>query len=353
MLGKVISTKKIGLSPGSLIYIGNRKVEEIKLALVDYDSENLNTRELTSIEEAFPFKETPTVTWLDVIGLHDMSMMQKIGNRFGIHPLIMEDILNFSQRPKVEIYDDYIFIVLKKIRYDEGENRLKFDQISFLLGANYVISFQERVSDVFDPVLKRIRTAGGRIRKHGPDYLVYALIDVIIDNYYLILEEFGNVIETMEDNIWQDPQDSMAHEIQRLKRQTVVLARSLWSLREATNKLQSEDSELIKESTFPFLRDLHDHTVQIVESVEIYREMTTSLMDLHLSNLSVRMNEVMKVLTIIATIFIPLTFIVGIYGMNFENMPELHWAVGHPIIWLVMVSVTLFLIYFFKRKHWF
>ena len=352
MLGKHLSTKKIGFSPGSLVYLGERKLGDIKMNLVEYDSENLQTRELTSVEEAFPFKKTPKVKWLDVTGLHDMDMMQKIGNQFSIHPLIMEDVLNFSQRPKVEIYEDYIFIVLKKIRYDNTENRLKFDHLSFLLGTNYVVSFQESQSDIFEPVMKRIRTTGGRIRKQGPDYLVYALIDVIIDNYYLVLEEFGKVIETMEESVWQDPQDSTAHEIQRLKRQIVVLSRSLRSLREATNKLQSEDSDLIRENTFPYLRDLHDHTVQIVESVEIYREMTTSLMDLHLSNLSVRMNEVMKVLTIIATIFIPLTFIVGIYGMNFENMPELRWSLGYPFIWLIMLAVSVVLIYFFKRKNW-
>ncbi len=345
-------SKKTGLPPGSMVHVGEKKVEQVKLSVIDYDQDKIEKRELKEVEEAFPFKDTPTVTWLNVTGLHDIEILEKIGSRYNIHPLILEDILNTDQRPKVEIADDYIFIVMKMLSYDSEKQEINAEQISLILAENYVITFQEREGDVFNPVRERIENSKGRIRKVGPDYLTYALIDILIDNYFLVLELIGEQIEYLEGNVLENPDHTLVQKIQSMKRELIFLRKSTWPLREVISSLTRDETNLIKEATSPYLRDLHDHTIQVIDTVETFRDMVSGILDIYLSSVSNRMNEVMKVLTIIATIFIPLTFLAGIYGMNFEFMPELKWHWSYPVLLLVMISVFIGMLFYFRRKKW-
>jgi len=346
------SSKKAGMSPGSLIYTGDQKVSKVSMSLINYDQNQVLQHTCDTIEDVFANLHESGVSWLNITGLHDIEIIQKIGEHFNIHALNLEDILNTEQRPKCEIYDDYIYIVMKMISFNPERKDIDIEQISILLGENYVISFQEREGDDFDPIRKRLQNARGRHRRYGADYLLYALMDVIIDNYYVILEQIGTEIEELDEKILVEPDKDRMSEIQKFKREILLIRKSIWPLRETVNELQAEDTDLISESISPYLRDLYDHTIQVVETVEIFREMTANIMDLYLSNLSNRMNEVMKVLTIIATIFIPLTFIAGIYGMNFSNMPELNWTYGYHLIWGIMLAVGAILIMYFRKKKW-
>jgi magnesium transporter len=342
----------MGLPPGTLFHVGDKKVEQATISVIDYDPQNLEIKDLKTVEEAFPFKESPTVTWLNISGLHDIEIMQKVGGHFGVHALVLEDIVNTSQRSKIEAFDDYIFIVLKMITYNKEKNETEMEQVSLILGKNFVITFQEREGDIFEPVRRRIHNVISRLRNHGPDYLAYALLDVIVDHYYVILEHFGDAIEFMEEEVLKNPRESLIPEIQRLKRETLILRKSLWPLREALADLKKAESALITDFTLPYLDDTYDHTMQVLDTLETFREMVTGIMDIYLSNISHRMNEVMKMLTIIATIFIPLTFIAGIYGMNFEHMPELHWSFGYPMVWSIMLVMVVLLLLFFRKKRW-
>ncbi len=354
MLKRIIRRRRKapGLPPGTMVYTGERILDKVHLSLIDYDEEKLTTRELEKIEEAFPFKNLPTVTWLNISGLHDTRIMEKIGEKFEIHPLILEDILNTDQRPKVEIYEDYIFIILKMLYYNREKTEMEIEQISILLGENFVITFQEKTGDVLDPVRERIANPKSRFRKMGPDYLAYAILDIIIDHYFVVLEHQGEKLELLEESVLDDPTRQLAHQIQHMKRELIFLRKSIWPLREVISELSRAESLLITDSIAPFLRDVYDHTIQVVDTVETFRDMVTGILDIYLSNVSNRMNEVMKVLTIIATIFIPLTFIAGIYGMNFEYMPELHWKWSYPIIWGIMLAIFGGMIIFFRRKKW-
>jgi magnesium transporter len=345
-------SKKTGLPPGSMVHVGEKKVEQVKLSVIDYDQDNIKKRDLKNVEEAFPFKDTPTVSWLNLTGLHDIEILEKIGTRYNIHPLILEDILNTDQRPKVEITDNYIFIVLKMLSYDPEKHEINAEQVSLIMGENYVITFQEREGDVFNPLRERIENGKGRIRKSGPDYLTYAIIDIIIDNYFLVLELIGEQIEYLEGNVLENPDHILVQRIQRMKRELIFLRKSTWPLREVISGITRDETSLITEATHPYLRDLYDHTVQVIDTVETFRDMVSGILDIYLSSVSNRMNEVMKVLTIIATIFIPLTFLAGIYGMNFEYMPELKWHWSYPVLWLVMIGIFIGMLFYFRRKKW-
>jgi magnesium transporter len=346
-------SKTIGLSPGALVHIGKKKIEKARIRLVDYDETQLQEKEPKTIEECFPFKDLPTVTWVNVDGLHNISIMEKIGKHFGLHPLVLEDILNTEQRPKIEDFDDHIFVVLKMLYYDDGQDEIGAEQISIILGSNFVLSFQERVGDIFDPLRERIRSAKGRVRKMGPDYLAYNLLDAIVDNYFVVLEKLGEQIEGMEEELVTNPTPKTLQTIHNLKREMIFLRKSVWPLREVVSRLERGESSLIKEATGIYLRDAYDHTIQVIDTVETYRDMLSGMLDIYLSSISNRMNQVMKVLTIIATIFIPLTFVAGIYGMNFEYMPELKWHWFYPkAFWLVMLGVAALMLVYFRRKRW-
>lgn len=347
-------TKSIraGLPPGTLVHIGKERTEKVRITVFDYKEDSLEEKTVPSIEETFPFRDKPTVTWINVDGIHDMEVIQKVGKHFGLHPLVLEDIVNTGQRPKLEDYEKQLFIVVKMLTYDENKRETNSEQVSFILGSNFVISFQEAPGDVFDPVRERIRNGKGRIRKMGADYLAYALIDAIVDNYFIILEKLGERIEDLETELVTDPDQDTVGAIHRLKREMIYLRKSVWPLREVVSGLERSECQLIRDPTRPFLRDVYDHTIQVIDTMETYRDMLSGMLDLYLSTISNRMNSVMKVLTIIATIFIPLTFIAGIYGMNFEFMPELHWRWGYPAILAIMFLIGIAMLFFFRKKKW-
>jgi magnesium transporter len=343
---------KAGLPPGTLIYIGERKVEKVRIRILDYDEAQFEEKEAKAIEESFPFKDKPTVTWVNIDGLHEVEIIEKLGSHFGLHPLLLEDILNTDQRPKMEDYGDYIFIVLKMLYHSDNKDEIESEQVSLILGSNFVISLQEREGDVFDPLRDRIRKSKGRIRKAGPDYLAYALLDAIVDNYFLILEKVGEKIEDTEQQLATNPSPETLQYIRELKNEMIFLRKSVWPLRELISGLERCESTLIHESTSVYLRDVYDRTIQIIDTVESYRDMISGMVDIYLSSVSNKMNEVMKVLTIFASIFIPLTFLAGIYGMNFEFMPELTWRWSYFALLGFMAIVGIFLAIYFKRKRW-
>jgi magnesium transporter len=351
-------SKKAGLPPGTPVHVGEQKVETVRISVIDYDEKNFETRELERAEECFPYKEKATVTWINVDGLHDTSVAQELGMCYGWHPLIVEDILNTNQRTKMDIFDDYLFISLKMLTFNHRENKLDVEQLSLILGENYVVTFQETQGDIFDPLRNRIKNSKGKIRKAGADYLAYALLDSVVDNYFAVLEGIGEVIEDIEEELVTNPSPDTLQNIHELKREMIYLRKSVWPLREIISGLQREETSLIKEATNIYLRDLYDHTIQVIDTVETLRDMVSGMLDVYLSSISNRMNEIMKVLTIFAVIFIPLTFIAGIYGMNFNpekspfNMPELNWYFGYPFAMGIMVAVGVGMLFYFKKKKW-
>ncbi|HEX7401161.1 MAG TPA: magnesium/cobalt transporter CorA [candidate division Zixibacteria bacterium] len=345
-------SKKSGLPPGTLVHIGEKKTDRVKITILDYDELQFEEKEAKTIEECFPFKDKPTTTWINMDGLHQVDITEKLGKHFDIHPLVLEDILNTEQRPKIEDFDDYLFIVLKMLYLDGKEDEIKVEQISMILGPNFVISFQEREGDVFDPLRGRIKEGKSRIRKMGSDYLAYALADAIVDNYFTVLEKLGEKIENVEDELIGNPTPETLQTLHDLKREMIFLRKSVWPLREVISRCEREETPLIKDTTRIYLRDVYDHTIQVIDSVETFRDMLSGMLDIYLSSISNRMNQVMKVLTIIATIFIPLTFLAGVYGMNFENMPELKWRVGYFMVLGIMVIIAVFMLFNFRKRKW-
>ncbi len=343
----------IGLPPGTAVFVGEKKTEATKFTILDYDEARYEEKEAKGIEECLACREDKTVSWINIDGIHDVAIIGRFAENFGIHPLTIEDIVNTQQRPKMEEYDDYLFFVLKMLLLDDETGEIEIEQVSLVLGKGYVVSFQEKKGDIFEAVRERIRNGKGRIRKMGADYLAYALIDAVVDHYFVILERTGERIEGLEERVVSDPQPETLHEIHRLKRDMIHLRRSVWPLREVINNLERSESRLISKATRLFLRDVYDHTIQVIDTVETYRDMLSGMHDTYLSSISNRMNEVMKVLTIIATIFIPLTFIAGIYGMNFHYMPELGWRWAYFGVWGVMAAVAAGMVVYFKRKKWF
>ncbi|MFH1783482.1 MAG: magnesium/cobalt transporter CorA [bacterium] len=346
------NSKSAGHIPGELIHVGDQKTDKVKIAVIDYDDKNFQEKEVNNIEEVFPFKDTPTVTWVNINGLHELEIIEKIGNNFEMHPLTLEDIVNTGQRPKYEDFDKYIFVVLKMLMFDDVQKEIISEQVSLVFGSNFVISFQEKEGDVFNPVRERIRNSKGRIMKMGADYLAYSLLDSVVDNYFSILEKLGDKIEGMEEELITNPTPQTMHAIHSLKRDTIFLRKSVWPLREVAGSLERSESKLIAKGTHIFLRDIYDHTIQVIDTIETFRDMVSGMVDIYLSSVSNRMNEIMKVLTIFAAIFIPLTFMAGIYGMNFEFMPELKWKWGY-FAFLGLVAVVGFgMLVYFRRKKW-
>ena len=345
--------KKVGLPPGSLVFTGKKHAEEVMIDITDYGPDSFKELKSENIEDCFHYRDAEGTTWIDIKGVHDSGLVSKLGEHFEIHPLVLEDILNTNQRPKIEVFDKYLFIVLRMLSYNEEENIIDSEQVSLIVGRGYVISIQEKEEDVLDPLRERLRKGKGRIRKAKADYLAYAIIDVIADNYFVLLEKLGEQMEDFEDRLLNGPDQETLRQLYILKRETFLLRKSVWPMREVVTQLERADSPLIKKETAPFLRDLYDHTLRIIETVETYREMTAGLIELYLSSNSNRMNEVMKVLTIIATIFIPLTFIAGIYGMNFANMPELEWPWAYFAVLFIMLAIGAGMLFYFRRKKWF
>lgn len=344
--------KKVGLPPGTFELIGEKKMEEIVLTIMDYNEKDYEYKEVERVEDTFPYKENKDVTWINIYGLHEPEILEKIGNHFGIHQLVLEDIANTTHRPKIEVYDDFIFIVIKMIWYDEENSELQVEQISLIYGQNFILCFQEHKGDVFQSIRERIKNKQTRLRKAGADYLLYRILDVVVDYYFLVLEKIGDQIEILDEKVINNPGQKIIQEIYNLKRNLIFLRKSIWPLREVVSSIAREENSLFKKSTYPFLRDLYDHTIQVIDTLETYRDLVSGLLDMYMTNVSNKMNEVMKVLTIIATIFIPLTFLAGIYGMNFEFMPELNWHYSYPILLTAMVLIFSGMLLFFKRKNW-
>ncbi|MGV1098246.1 magnesium/cobalt transporter CorA [Thiovibrio sp. JS02] len=353
------SSKKAGLPPGSPIFVGERVTEEFGIQVIDYDTESFSESTPARIEDFCVLKETPTMTWIRVHGLHDAEAVNRFCLKFGIHALTIEDILHTSQRPKIDHYDEYLFLVINLISYDEKIQEMRMEQISFVLGPNYLLTFHERNGDIFNPVLDRIRSNKGRIRKMGVDYLAYSLLDTVVDNFFLVLEKIGEEIEELEDELIAAPSPETLQYVHYLKREMILLRKSVWPLREVIGGLQRDETQLLGDAMRMYLKDLYDHTIQVLDTVETFRDIISGMIDIYLSSVSNRMNEVMKVLTIFAVIFIPLTFIAGVYGMNFNtaaspfNMPELNWFFGYPFALFLMAGTAAAMLVYFKKKKWF
>lgn len=344
---------KAGLPPGQAVFVGKQKMENATIDVINFTAEEITELQDCSFQEALKLAGEESVTWINVTGIHNTDLIDSIGYGLGLHPLTCEDIVNTDQRPKLEEFPGYMFIVLKMMTYHEGRKDIDVEHVSLLLGPGWVISFQERVGDVFDPLRERIRKAVGRIRKSGPDYLVYSLMDSVVDNYFVAIEGVGEYIETLDEEIISDPEPAHMKEIHRLKRCILSLRKAVWPLREEIGTMEKNQSELIAPETGTFLRNLYDHTIQVIDMVETHRDLLGGMHDTYLTSVSNRMNDIMKVLTIIATIFIPLTFIAGVYGMNFHYMPELAKAWAYPAVLLLMLIVAIMMVWFFKRKKWF
>jgi magnesium transporter len=346
------ATKKAGESPGTLFYNGEHKTEKIELTLIEYDKDFSERRELKKIEESFNKRDKASIKWVNIEGLHDISIIEKIGKEFKLHPLMMEDILNISQRPKMDDYEDYILVTLKMVYYNTKVKEIVTEQVSLVLIDNYVFSFQEFEGDVFDQVRERIQAGKGNIRKQGADYLVYALIDAIVDSYFLILEQIGDSSEDIEHKLMEEPKKEVLQAIYNLKREMIYLSNSIWPLREVIGNLTRAESTLIKQNTGLYLRDVYDHIIQIIDIIESYRDIMTGMLDTYLSSISNKTNDVMKVLTIFSTMFIPLTFLAGIYGMNFKYFPELDMPWAYPVFWIITLIIMVGMLGYFRRKKW-
>ncbi|HII30078.1 TPA: magnesium/cobalt transporter CorA [Candidatus Woesearchaeota archaeon] len=336
----------------NVLQIKDTKAGRVRITLIDYDESNLVEKEITHIQECRVFREKQTVTWINVDGIHKLDIIDDLGRIFDLHPLILESITTKSQRPKIEDFGNYIFVILKMLHYDEKHARVNGEQVSIVLGHNFVLSFQESKGEVFNPIRGWIRNNKGKIRKMGADYLMYSLIDAVVDNYFVILERLGEKIECLEEALVNNPKPETLGIIHRIKKDMIFMRKSVWPLREVIAALERIGSPLIRKSTQLYLKDVYDHTIQVIDTIEESRDMLSGMTDIYLSSLSNRLNEVMKVLTVIATIFIPLTFITGVYGMNFRYMPELESRLGYPGAWLVMLLIAIIMLIYFRRRKW-
>jgi len=340
--------KKVGSPPGTLVHIGKKRSHDVKVTQYLYSKDHLESFELKGLDDIK--KDSDKRSWIDVTGIHDTSIVEEFGRRYDIHPLVLEDIMNSQQRPKLEEYEDYVFIVLKAISViNKG---MEMEQISIVMFEDYVITFQEGTENAFANIVERLERSKGKLRMHGCDYLTYALIDTVVDRHFLVLEMISEDIQRLEHELMHNVSKDFLIRIQSMKNELADLRKTTYSHREIMNKMEKMENELFKESTAIYLRDVYDHLVQIMESIETYREMLSGLLEIYLSNLSNKMNEVMKVLTIIATIFIPLSFIAGVFGMNFVNMPELEWKWAYPFTLFGMFTIAIVMVLFFKKKRW-
>lgn len=356
---KAIRRPDLGQPPGSPVYVGERAPTKMRLSVIGYDPIGTWTRTAPDVDELLRFRNPGGVTWINVNGLKDGEAISRLASAYGIHPLTVEDILNTEHRPKIEAFEDYLFITLKAIAWKEARDPeagepsgTEYEQISIVLTRDTVITFQEVPGDSFDPIRKRIEANLGRIRRMGTDYLAYALVDSIVDGYFVVFEHLGTILESYETRAIEESGAQFMRELQSVKLEVMRMRRSIWPLRESVAALLRLESDLVSDELSPFLKDLHDNAVQAAETVENYRELIAGILEVNLSSMSNRMNEVMKVLTIISTIFIPLTFIAGVYGMNFRHMPELETSWGYPAAWGAMGIIAGGMVVYFKKRKW-
>lgn len=340
-----------GLPPGSLVHVGEKKTDATTITLIRYSEKVFEERAIDLDGIPCPDGDAATVQWINVEGLSDVAMLEAVGKKFGLHPLVLEDILNTEQRPKLEDYGSYAYAVVKVLSR-QGTGEMVVEQESLVLGDGFVLTFAERDSDLFKPVIERLRLDVGRVRRAGADYLLYTLLDVIVDDYFVVLEELGEQIEAAEDELVAKPSSDTLKVIYGMKRGMLLLHKAVWPFREVVGALSRGGTSLMKEETDVYLRDLYDHVIQVMEIADTQRDMLSSMLDIYLSSTSNRMNEIMKVLTIISTIFMPLSFIVGVYGMNFVHMPELDMPWAYPVVWGVIALIAALMLYYFKRKRW-
>ncbi len=343
--------KKLGAAPGTLVHIGDHAGFESSISAMVYDEEHLQSQADVTPDECRSLLGLPGVKWLDMDGVHQPETVREMGELFGLHPLVLEDILNTDQRPKIEAYDGYLYIVLRMLRFDENHQQIYSEQLSMVLGKDYVFSLQELPGDVFDGVRRRLR-GGRRIRFMQADYLAYAILDAVVDHYFELLEKLGDEIEALEDELMVKPEPGTLQRIHHFKREMLMLRKAVWPLREVLGQLSRDGHALISDETRLFMRDVYDHSIHVIDTIDTIRELLVSMLDLYLSSINNRMNAVMKVLTIIATVFMPLTFIAGVYGMNFEYMPELTWRWGYPAVLAIMILVAGGLLLLFRRRGW-
>ena len=343
---------KTGMAPGTMVFIGDRKLEKTRIDLIDFSETTFNELRDVSIAQCMEFVKNPGVTWINVNGIHDVELISALGKCFDLHPLTLEDIVNTSQRLKTEDFQKYLFIVLKMMDFNRDTNAVDMEHVSLILADNFVISFLEDEGDVFDSVRDRLRTSKGRIRSMKADFLAYTLMDTVVDHYFLAVEHIGDLLEVIDDQILENPKPGDLKTIHKLKRDILTLRKAVWPLREEIGILDKSESRLMRKENKMFWRDLYDHTIQVIDMVETFRDTLGSMQDTYLSSMSNRMNEVMKVLSTIATIFMPLTFIAGVYGMNFKNMPELEWHWGYPSVLCLMAIVGVGHFLYFKVKKW-
>lgn len=344
--------KRAGLPPGALVYLGEKRVDKASITVIDYSQDNIREASPATLAECIEFINASSVTWINVTGIHDVDIIGEMGDVFGLHPLVLEDIIHTGQRPRIEDHEEYLFIVLKMLYRTENTGTIASEQVSIILGKNYVLTVQEADQDVFGVIRERVRAGKGRIRSMGCDYLAYAILDAIVDNYFTVLEDIGERIESVQQDVSRSAGPETLDRIQRLKREMVFVRRYLWPVREVAGGLHKTESPLFSESLAPYVRDVYEHALHVIDNIEILRDMLSGSLEMYMTIVSNRMNEIMKVLTVIATIFIPLTFVAGIYGMNFDHMPELHWKYGYVGALLVMVAISAGMIALFRRKKW-
>ena len=341
----------IGQAPGTLVYTGNKNESEVQVELYSYNKEEIVRVGGKNIDEVKGSKGKGRVDWVNVDGLHNVELINQIGKEYNLNSLVLEDVLHVDQRPKMEDFGDYIFFTIKMF-YNNPNGELEFEHVSFVLGKESVISFQERPKDIFDLIRERLTNSYGKIREKGADYLFYRFIDTIIDHYFIVLDKIAEKIELLEDEVMEDPSTKTLQKLQGVRKELIYLRRSIYPLRESINTILKSESSLLSADTERFFMDVYDHTIQVIESLETYRDLQSGIMDLYMNTASNRMNEIMKVLTIMSTIFIPLTFIAGIYGMNFQHMPELGYSWSYPAGWVLMIALVIFMLILFKRKRW-
>ncbi len=346
-------SEKSGLPPGSLIHVGDVLETVTRMSVIDYGTENFEEKKIQSIEEILKYKDSDTVTWVIVEGLTNVDIVERIGAMFEIHQLVLEDILNTHQRPKFEAYDDHLYIVLKCLLPEDGQFAVTYEQISLLVLKNFVFAFKEKKDDLFHSVQQQIRSSKGRIRKLGSDYLTYTILDIIVDQNFILIDSLDDAITSLEDVLLDsEPTSTTLNTIQILKREVISIRKHVSPVRELITGMLRSESELIDQKTHIYLRDVSDHALRVIETIESYREILTGLLDIYISSVSNKMNETMKVLTVFASIFIPLTFLTGIYGMNFEYMPELKWKWAYLTLWAAFITISFVLLIYFKRKKW-
>jgi len=348
----VKSSKTVGLPPGQLVHLGEKITDKSIVEFINYDEKDFQEESSKKASDILKKISANKVNWINIDGLHNVDLIKSTGEHFEVHPLVLEDVLNPDQRPKIEDFDNYIFCTVKTLNTLQADD-IVYEQMSFILGKNFLISFQEKEGDLFDGLRSRLKTdPNSKARHKDTDYLFYRLIDTIVDSYYLIIENIGERIEKMEDEVYINPSKETLKKIQGLKKELIFLRKSVYPLREAISKISKGEYDFISKETVRYFSDVYDHTIHVIETFETYRDLTTGLMDMYMTSISNKMNEVMKVLTIIATIFIPLTFIAGIYGMNFENMPELQWEYGYFYALGAMGVIFIGMLFYFKKQNW-